>query len=97
MDLNYDLGQCEQISDPTGHLYNQFELSKAHWWDLIGPHTWWPGFKASVLQMHGVGRIVGDIKQLTGAFLIERGKIVKAFRQKYSSDRPDYRAMVCDV
>lgn len=94
---SYDLGACEQISDPTGQLYSQFQLGKAKLWDLLGPHTWWAGFKASILQMHGVGKIVGDIKQLTGAFLIERGTVVKEFRQKYSSDRPDFHSMVCEL
>ncbi|MGN6544345.1 MAG: SelL-related redox protein [Aureliella sp.] len=93
----YGLGDCQQISDPDNHLYAQFELGKASWWDLVGPHTWWPGFKATMLQMHGVSKIVGDIKQLTGAFLVRDGKVVKAFRQRYSSDRPDYASMVCDL
>lgn len=93
----YDLGQCEQISDPAGHLYSQFQLGKANLWNLIGPHTWWAGFKASILQMHGIGKVVGDIRQLTGAFVIQRGKIVKAFKQKISSDQANYRSMVCDI
>ena len=93
----YDLGDCEQISDPTNQLYQQFELAKANWWDLLGPHTWWSGFKATLLQMHGVGKVVGDVKQLTGAFLIRHGKVVKSFRQRYSSDRPDYANLVCDI
>jgi peroxiredoxin len=93
----YNLGDCEQISDPQGQLYQQFELGKASWWDLLGPHTWWAGFKATLLQMHGVGKIVGDVKQLSGAFLISNGKVLKSFRQTYSSDRTDYEAMVCDI
>lgn len=93
----YDLGDCEQISDPQAELYHYFQLGKARWWDLLGPHTWWAGFKATLLQMHGVGKIVGDVKQLTGAFLIRDGKIIKAFRQSYSSDQADYAAMACDV
>ena len=93
----YDLGDCEQISDPTGQLYQQFELGKASWWDLVGPHTWWAGFRATLLELHGVGKIVGDVKQLSGAFLVRNGAVVKSFRQSYSSDKPDYAAMVCDV
>lgn len=93
----YGLGDCEQISDPEAQLYAQLQLGKASWWDLLGPHTWWAGFKATLLQMHGVGKVVGDVKQLTGAFLIQHGKIVKAFRQKYSSDQADFTAMACDV
>lgn len=93
----YDLGQCEQISDPDRHLYHEFELGKANYWDLLGPHTWWAGFKASILQMHGVTRIVGDIQQLTGAFLIHHNQLIKSFRQKYSSDQPDFASMVCEI
>ncbi len=93
----YDLGKCEQISDPDGQLYAQFELGKTNWWDLAGPHTWWPGFKATILQFNGVGIPVGDVKQLTGAFIIHRGRIVKSFRQKLSHQSPDYNQMVCEL
>jgi len=93
----YDLGNCEQISDPTAELYRQFDLIKTRWWNVAGPRVWWAGFKATLLEGHGIRRIVGDVKQLTGAFLIHRGQIVKSFRQAYSSDRPDYNAMVCEV
>ena len=93
----YGLGDCEQISDPQRQLYQKFELAKASWWDLVGPHTWCSGFKATLLQMHGVGKIVGDVKQLSGAFVIRDSKIIKSFRQSYSSDRPDYAALVCDI
>ena len=93
----YDLGQCEQISDPAGQLYGQFELGKTTWWNLAGPHTWWPGFKATILQFNGVGKPVGDVKQLTGAFIIHHGRIVKAFRQKLSHQSPNYNEMVCQL
>lgn len=93
----YDLGHCEQISDPDCQLYREFELGKANYWDLLGPHTWWAGFKATILQRHGVTRIVGDIQQLTGVFLIHHGKLIKAFRQKYSSDQADFASMVCEI
>ncbi len=93
----YDLGQCEQISDPDGLLYKQFELGKTTWWNLFGPHTWWSGFKATMLQMNGVGKVVGDIFQLTGAFVLRDGKVIKSFRQKLSHERPDYSSMVCEL
>ena len=93
----YDLGQCEQISDPAGQLYAQFELGKTSWWNLAGPHTWWPGFKATILQLNGVSKPVGDIKQLTGAFVIERGRITQSYRQKLSHQSPDYNDMVCQL
>lgn len=93
----YELGECEQISDPDGQLYAQFELGKTSLWNLFGPHTWWPGFKATILQLNGISKPVGDIKQLTGAFVIHHGKIVQAFRQKLSHQSPDYKAMVCEL
>ncbi len=93
----YNLGKCEQISDPSGQLYAQFELGKTSLWNLFGPHTWWPGFIATIVQLNGVGKPVGDVKQLTGAFVIHRGRIVKAYRQKLSHQSPDYREMVCEL
>ncbi len=93
----YGLTEADQISDPSLKLYEQFSLGKTSYWNLVGPHTWWAGFKASILQMHGVSKIVGDIKQLTGAFLIKDGKLVKSFRQSLSHQQPDFNSMVCDL
>ncbi|MFO1062945.1 MAG: peroxiredoxin-like family protein [Pirellulales bacterium] len=94
---SYKLQSAEQISDPNGELYRNFELGRSTWWNLLGPHVWWAGFRASILKMHGVAKIVGDIKQLTGSFLIHRGKIVRSFRQRYSGDRPRYAELTCET
>jgi hypothetical protein len=94
---SYGLDGADQISDPQAELYRQFELGKANWWDLVGPHVWWSGFRATILKMHGISKIVGDVRQLTGAFIVHRRQIVKEFRQRYSGDRARLDRFTCDL
>lgn len=94
----YGLADLPQVSDPGRALYQAFDLHRGTFWQLLGPTVWWRGFKAGMLQGHGVGKLEGDGTQMPGTFLVYRGKIVKAFRHKTAADRPDYEAMaVCEI
>lgn len=86
----YDLEDVPRISDPQQQLYRSFDLQKGSLNQLLGPINWWRGFKAGILDGHGVGKIVGSSLQMPGVFLIYKGRIQRAFRHRFSSDRPDY-------
>ncbi|MDB5390763.1 MAG: alkyl hydroperoxide reductase/Thiol specific antioxidant/Mal allergen [Planctomycetaceae bacterium] len=86
------MGDVLRISDPTQKLYQAFELRRGSVWQVAGPGTWWRGLK-TVLSGNGFGVPAGDILQLPGAFLLQDGRIVKAFRHKTSSDRPNYQEL----
>lgn len=78
------------VSDPSRALYRAFELRRggvAHHFTL---RSILRAFRAGVLAGHGVGRLAGDGWQMPGAFLVRDGAIVRAFRHRLSSDRPDY-------
>jgi hypothetical protein len=92
----YGLDDAPRFSDPERRLYEAFDLHRGSLWQLIGPSVFWRGMKA-FFSGHGAGRIRGDVAQLPGTFVLFRGQIVQAFRNKTAADRPEYALMACAV
>jgi peroxiredoxin len=92
----YDLSSASWISDPDRILYRALELGRGRFLQMFGPRVFARGFVAFV-RGHGLGRLDGDGFQMPGAFVIDRGKVVRAFRHERSSDRPDLLALACEV
>jgi peroxiredoxin len=92
----YGLDDVPRFSDPDRRLYQAFDLQRGNLWQLIGPSVFWRGMKA-FFSGHGAGRIRGDVAQLPGTFVVHRGQIVQAFRNKTAADRPKYDEMACAV
>lgn len=90
---SYGLSKIHHISDPLRRIYRSFQLRRGTISQLFGLRVWWRGFRAGVLEGHGLGRLQGDGFQMPGAFLLRHGKIVSEFRHQSASDRPDYRAI----
>lgn len=89
---SYKLDDVPRFSDPDRKLYQAFDLQRGTFRQLIGPAVFWRGMKA-FFSGHGAGRIRGDVAQLPGTFVVHRGQIVQAFRNKTAADRPDYAEM----
>jgi peroxiredoxin len=87
----YGLDDVARVADPNQSLYRGFGLTKGSLWQLFGPEVWWRGFTAGILRRNGIGFLVGDGFQMPGAFLLFHGEVLRAFRHKNASDRPDYR------
>jgi len=92
----YGLDNVPRFSDPDRKLYEAFDLHRGTLWQVIGPAVIWRGMKA-FFSGHGAGRIRGDVAQLPGTFVLQRGEIVEAFRNKTAADRPDYAEMACAI
>jgi hypothetical protein len=90
----YGVSDMLRLSDPGKGLYRQFGLEDASLWELAHPRVWGPWFRTAVLQRHGVGSGGANWRQLTGVFVIHRGRIVSAIRLRNSAERPDYVAFV---
>ena len=86
----YNVEEMSRISDPQRNLYRSFGLKRGTIRQVIGPKVMWRGFVTSILKGYGFGMPKQDPLQLPGVFLVHRGKILKDFRAKFSSDRPDY-------
>lgn len=78
------------VADPGRDLYRAFELRRGRLSELFGIRVWIRGVRAGLLDRHGVGKLEGDGFQMPGAFLVHRGRIIRAFRHQTASDRPDY-------
>lgn len=89
----YGMGDVARVSDPSGDIYRTFNLHRGNRSQLLGWKVLKRGVEAGLIKGHGVGLPAGDIRQMPGVFLIYRGELLKSFRHKSSSDRPDYTAM----
>jgi len=89
----YGMSEVARVSDPSGEVYRTFNLHRGNWRQLLGWKVLKRGLEAGLMRGHGVGLPAGDIRQMPGVFLIYRGELLKSFRHKSASDRPDYAAM----
>ena len=90
----YGVSDLLRVSDPGKALYRQFGLEDATLWQLSHPRVWVPWFRTAILRSHGVGAAGPNWRQLTGVFLIHRGRILASIRHPNSAQRPDYTAFV---
>jgi len=88
------LADVDSICDPEQKLYKAFGLKRGSFLQLFGPRVLWRGFQAGILARHGIGRPSADIFQMPGLFLLDEAIIVRRFRHRSASDRPDY-AGIC--
>ena len=89
----YQLSGEERICDPQQTLYAAFGLRRGKAWQLFGPRVWLRGLRAGLLRGHGIGRPAADSAQMPGLFLLDGSGIVRRFRHRSASDRPDYAAL----
>ena len=85
----HELHDVAVISDPERRLYRALDLGRGSLGQLFGPRIWWRGLMAT-LRGHFVGRLVGDGFQMPGAFVLHEGRVIRAFRHRDASDRPDF-------
>ena len=90
----YGVSDVVRISDPSKQLYRAFQLEEAPLNELVHPRVWWPWFRTAILRGRGVGAGGPNWRQLTGAFVIHRGRLLAAIRHRNSAERPDYAALV---
>jgi len=77
------------ISDPKRQLYQAFGLKQISGLELISPSVAFKGLLA-MSKGHTIGMPVGDIRQLSGVFIINPdGRIVYSHVASDPSDHPD--------
>jgi hypothetical protein len=86
----YGLGDVETISDPRAEVYEACGLARGRVGQLAGLRVLRRWFEAAVRDRHGAGFTGADVRRMPGVFLVERGRIRRAFRHATSADRPDY-------
>jgi hypothetical protein len=87
-----DHSDVTRIADPNCKLYRAFGLGKGGLLELASPKVLWLAL-VSLFKGCGVGHLAGDGRQMPGAFLFHRGKIIASQRAKSASDLPDLPAL----
>lgn len=85
----YSLNDLHCFRDPNCVLYDAFGLQLGGFRALFGIKVWWRGFWAWI-SGHGIGPLEGNGFRMPGVFLIQRGKVLRAFKHLTAADRPDY-------
>ena len=94
---HYGISVIVRISDPDRALYREFGLEEASITALAHPRVWWPWFKTAIVSGRGVGQAGPNWRQLTGVFVIHRGRILAEIRHRNSAARPDYVALIRSI
>lgn len=89
----YGLSDVARVPDPHAALYEACALTRGGLAQLLAPRVFWRWVSAALLRGHGASWTGADIRRMPGAFLIEAGRITRAFRHCTSADRPVYAAL----
>jgi hypothetical protein len=90
----YGVADVVRVSDPSKQLYRHFGLEQATLGELAHPRVWIPWLRTAVLRGHGAGPAGSNWRQLTGVFVIHRGRMLAAIRHRNSAARPNYVSLV---
>jgi hypothetical protein len=90
----YGVSDILRVADPDQKLYREFGLEQATLGQLMHPAVLWPWFRAAVLEGHGVGAAGPHWRQLTGVFVVHRGRILASIRHGNTTAHTDYVALV---
>ena len=88
------VSDVSHVSDVYANLFHSFGLKQGTPSQLFGPKVLWEYLVAVFVRGSGFGKPKGDVFQLPGVFLIEKGKIIRSFRHSTCAERPDYRKIV---
>lgn len=89
----YNLDNVVRISNPDQSLYKSFRLKRGSLHQIFGPIVWYKFLIAYIKHKQQSGRIMGDIYQMPGIFLIYQGTIFKSYKQKQPYERPTYKEL----
>lgn len=89
----YGLADTIAVSDPERRFYRAFALGHATAGQMLGPRVWVRGVQA-LLAGHGMGRPVGDPRQMPGVVVLSRGVVTRRFDYRSVADRPDWEALL---
>lgn len=83
-----------RISDPDQRLYRALDLKRGNVWQIMGPYVWFRAMQAGRIGKR-IGKAVGDMWQMPGVFLLDKGRVTASYRHRSQASRPDYEAIAC--
>lgn len=82
------------LADPDLDTYRTFGLKRGSMADVVGPATWLKA-AAAMRQGHFGGRVIGDVMQLPGTFIVDRAGIIRFARYaEHSGDHPSMEELI---
>lgn len=90
----FGLEDVPSISDPDCRLFRAYALPRGRFSQLMGWRVWVEGFKTAILKGYGLGRLSGDGFQLSGAFLVRDGKILRANPSRDAADSCPWKPLL---
>ncbi len=88
----FGVGHLPRVSDRGRQIYAAFALGTVGARQAVSPYLW-RRWVALFRDRRMRGRFIGDVRQMSGAFLIDRGAIVKAFRHDSMAEAVDLDEM----
>lgn len=88
----FGVGDLPRVSDRGRQLYAAFALGTVGARQAFSPYLW-RRWVALFRDRRMRGRFIGDVRQMSGAFLIGHGAIVKAFRHDSMAEAVDLDEM----
>lgn len=85
----------DTVSDPERRLFRVFELRLGGLWQLAGPYVIWRALFGGTLFRYGFGKMIGHGMQLAGAFLVDRGVVIRSYRCRTTADKVDFAGLAC--
>jgi len=92
----YGLEDLPRVSDPERLLYRFFELKRGTMSEIFSLNVWIRGLQA-LNAGHRQGVPKRGFTQFAGAFLLFKGRVLRAFRHVNPCDHPDYVDMLNEV
>lgn len=78
------------LADPDLDAYRTFGLKRGSMAEVVGPGTWLKAAGA-MSRGHFGGRVIGDVMQLPGTFIVDRAGVVRF--AKYAEHAGDHPAI----
>ena len=88
--------EATAIADPDRAFYDAFGVENGRFRTVLGARSIVRGVQAA-LKGNFVGKPVGDVWRMPGAFLTERGAIVWSHAPKHAGDHPDLREIALET
>lgn len=80
------------IADPERVLFQAFSLHKGKLRDVVGLRSLMAGLRAT-FRGNGVGKPVGDVWQMPGAFVLHEGRVIWSHAFRHAGDLPAYEKL----
>ncbi|MEM8884315.1 MAG: hypothetical protein AAGD14_09615 [Planctomycetota bacterium] len=84
--------EARGIADPSGALFDAFDVPRARLGQVFGPSVWVAGARAAS-RGHGIGKPVGDVMRMPGAFLLQGSRILWQHDYRHAGDKPDWASL----